>query len=119
MSITKIKTPKNEKDSSVKISPELYKESVDISKANPADFPSVNNFIEIAVRRYIDSIRYNIENKQPISKEGKAITSNKEFTKCILCDKVFLADKSEEGEKKRICPRCKEVILYFAEKLEK
>lgn len=110
---------KDKKLSLVKIDSELYKEAVDISNANQIDFPSVKNFIEIAVRRYINSIRYNIENKQPISKEGRIIIPSKEFTKCIVCERVFLADKSEKGEKKRICPRCKDVILHFAEKLER
>jgi len=111
--------PKDKKLSLVKINSDLYKEAVEISEANAIDFPSVKNFIEIAVRRYIDSIRYNIENKQPISKQGKIISPSKEFTTCIVCDKVFLSDKLEKGAKKRICPRCKDVILHFAEQLEK
>ena len=110
---------KAKKLSLVKIDSELYKEAVNISNANQIDFPSVKNFIEISVRKYIDYIRYNIENKQPILKQGKMIIPSKEFTTCIVCDRVFLADKSEKGERKRICPRCKDVILHFAEKLEK
>jgi len=118
MSITKTKKLEERKNPLVEIDRNLYNEIVDISREANKDFPSVKNFIEISIKKYINSIRYNIENNQPVLKEDTAVKPNKEFTKCIVCDEIFLSNKSEKGEKKRICQRCREVILHFAKKIE-
>ncbi len=133
----------DKKDSLVKIGTEIHNEVKDLVKES-VEFPSVKNFVERAVRIQLSNIMFDIpgntrhlfiekypENQinkimfdlpqgmKKILRKNKAETfkSDKHFTNCLVCDKVFLA-KINEKEGSRICPRCKEVIKYFSDKLD-
>lgn len=110
---------KDNKVSMVKINSELYNEVVAISKADNINYPSAKNFIEQAIKNFINSIKYNIENQNAIiSRDGKLTGSSKnEFTGCLMCDRMFLNEKSRNKEGKRICPRCSAIIKHFSDKV--
>ena len=105
------KKAKSEKKHAVEICPELYGEISKLAKANPKKYHSEKAIVEEAVRNYIRLIKYDIENLSLlVSNDGRfAAPSTKNFTPCIICDRVFLADKRKEDER-RICGKCGKVL---------
>ena len=96
----------------VKINSELYNEVVEIVESEHIDYPSIKNFIEVAVRNQVNRIKYDIENRDElISPNGNLKKGGKnEFTTCLACQKFFLNEKEKNKEGKRICPKCTKII---------
>jgi hypothetical protein len=96
----------------VKINSELYKEAAEMVEVNQIDYPSIKNFIEVAVRNQINLIKYDIDNRyEVITHNGKLKAGRKkEFTSCLLCSRLFINEKEKSKNGKRICPKCKEWI---------
>jgi len=104
------------KTSLVKINKDLYKEAAEIAKADKITYPSIKNFIEIAVRNQINLIKYNIENREQIvSEDGRLIRKNKDFIECFMCGDMFLPGK--EGNK--LCFKCNKIISRLIGKVKK
>ncbi len=94
-----------------KINSTLYNEVVEIVEANPIDYPSIKHFIEVAVRNHINSIVYDIENKEAlIGKDGKLKLNKKEFTTCLACNNLFLNEKEKNKQGRKVCPKCTSLI---------
>lgn len=96
----------------VKINSELYGEASELVQANQIDYPSIKNFVEVAVRNQINLIKYDIENRHAIvDPSGKLKAGTKrEFTSCIACQKLFLNEKDKNKKGKKICPKCTQII---------
>ena len=115
---------KKRKTSLAKIDSRIYREAVEIAKANRVEFPSAKNFIEKAIGSYIHSIKYNIENEADMI-DTRLITDRtkfksmpeKGFTNCMVCSKIFLNDKAKNEEGKKVCPKCAEVIKALNKKI--
>ena len=115
---------KKGKTSLAKIDSRIYREAVEIAKANRVEFPSAKNFIEKAIGSYIHSIKYNIENESDMI-DTRLITDKtkfksmpeKGFTNCMVCSKIFLNDKAKNEEGKKVCPKCAEVIKALNKKI--
>lgn len=116
-----VKTKKgNQKENSlIKIDSGLYEEVIALSNADPINYPSIKNFVEKAIRDYIGSIKYNIENKQElITPEGILKSEGKNvYVQCLVCDKLFLNDRIKNKQGKNICPKCAMVVKVLNEKL--
>ena len=95
-----------------KIDSNLYNEVVEIVESEHIDYPSIKNFIEVAVRNQLNLIRYDIENRDAIiSPNGKLKSGGKkEYTGCIACEKFFLNEKEKNKQGKRLCPKCIQMI---------
>ena len=88
----------------------------ELVQANQIDYPSIKNFVEVAVRNQINLIKYDIENRHAIvDPSGKLKAGAKrEFTSCIACDKLFLNEKDKNlGE--NISKITGQKIYYMAE----
>lgn len=96
----------------VKINSELYNEASELVQANQIDYPSIKNFVEVAVRNQINLIKYDIENRQEIiAPNGKLKAGTKrEFTTCIACSNLFLNEKEKNKHGKKVCPKCTKII---------
>jgi len=96
----------------VKINSELYKEIFDIIQSNQIDYPSIKNFVEVAVRNQINLIKYDIENRDAlITHEGKFKSRTKsEFTSCLACGNLYMNEKDKSKKGKRLCPKCNKII---------
>ncbi|MEK6860281.1 MAG: hypothetical protein AABX54_05710 [Nanoarchaeota archaeon] len=90
-----------------------------IVKASPVEYPNIKNFIENAIKYKINRIKYNIENYDAVvTKDGNLIgKSNNVFTRCPVCDNLFLNKKERIKNGKYICPRCSEIVKYFVRRL--
>ena len=108
--------PEQEPDRNVKIDSETYEDLLEIIRASP-DNPSIEGFINDAIKYKINRIKYNLENFDSIvSMNGLLIARNeKSFTKCVFCEKLFLNYTQRNIEGKRICQRCIKMIRRFAE----
>lgn len=105
----------------VKIDSKIYDDVSEIVKANPIDFPTIKNFIEIAVRNHLDLIKYNIGNREDIiSPKGEIIpsSSTKKFSKCNLCSRIYFGVKKNSQDKMPLCPNCKKIIIKIASQIE-
>lgn len=109
-------------DAVIKMDVDIYEKIKDIVEANQVEYPSIKNFIEKAVLEKINFHTYNIEG---IS-HGKSIValplnnlinSTKNFTQCLLCEKMFLKNKNDKSEGSRLCQNCKNTINYFKRKI--
>lgn len=96
----------------VKVNAELYREAAEIVEANRIEYPSIKNFVEVAVRNQINSLMYDLENRdQIISKDGKLIAkANNAFTPCIMCGNLFLNSKEKNKQGKKICQKCIRIV---------
>lgn len=96
----------------VKINSELYDEVVELVQANQIDYPSIKNFIEVAVRNQVNLIKYDIENRhEVIEPNGKLKAGSKrEFTTCIACNNLFLNEKEKNKRGKKVCSKCTKII---------
>jgi tetrahydromethanopterin S-methyltransferase subunit F len=96
----------------VKMNSELYREAAELVEANQIDYPSIKNFVEVAVRNQINLIKYDIENREAlISPNGKLKAGHKrEFTNCLACGSVFLNEKEKSKKGKKLCLRCTKII---------
>ena len=114
----KIKFFQKNLEKNIHIDPELYGE-IDSIISNSIDYESIESFIENAIRYKINRIKYNIENYDSIvSKDGILIASSeKSFTKCLVCDRLFLNNIHRIKQGKRICQRCTKIIRHFAERV--
>ena len=114
----KIKFFEKDPEKTIKIDPKLYEE-IEFMVSNSEEYENIENFIENAIKYKINRIKYNIENYDlVVSKEGLLIAGKeKSFTKCLVCDKLFLNTAYRNKEGKRICPRCSKIIRYFAERV--
>ncbi|MDO8563663.1 MAG: hypothetical protein Q7R87_01505 [Nanoarchaeota archaeon] len=110
----------NSESLTIELDSSIYDEAKSISEANPSNFPSMQVFINTALRNYIRSIKYNIESVDfIISKEtGNLIPSTRCLTLCIFCSRTFLKEKSKNKESDRICQSCRQNILFFSKLLE-
>jgi formylmethanofuran dehydrogenase subunit E len=115
---------KKGKTSLAKIDSRLYRQAVEIAKANRVEFPSAKNFIEKAIWSYIHSINYNIENESAIidtpvltDRTKYKLEPTKKFTNCMVCSKIFLNDKKKTEQGKQVCPKCAEVIKELNKKI--
>jgi len=100
------------KISLVKIDSKLYEEAVTLANADKIAYPSVKNFVENAIKAYINSITYNIENKEQLVSKDWVLKgqTKKGYTQCLLCDNFFLNDKSRNQQGKRVCPKCTRIV---------
>ena len=105
------KRPKKE-TSLIKIDSKLYAEVTALAQADPITYPSIKNFVEQAIKAYINSIKYNIENKEQLVSKDWVLrgSSKKGYVQCLLCDHFFLNDKTRNKEGKRVCPRCTHIV---------
>src|SRR3989344_8986932 len=105
------KKAKSEKRHVVEICPELYNEISKLAKANPKKYSSNKMIVDEAVKNYIRLIKHDIENLSLlVPNDGRfAAPSTKNFTPCLICDRVFLVDKRKENER-RICEKCSKVL---------
>lgn len=113
---------KDDKDKTkVSLSKELRAEINDFIKANPSFYQNLNKFISIAAKKYIRSVKYNIENMDSmISEDGESILPSKNnLTLCSLCERPFMKNKDDLKETSRICAPCKNTILIVSKMLEK
>jgi len=94
-----------------KINSNLYNEVAEIVEVNNIDYPSIKNFIEVAIRNQLNLIRYDIQNREEIlTRDGNLKHTKNEFTHCLACNKMFLNEKTKNKEGKRICPKCTQLI---------
>ena len=81
----------------VKLHPYSYEDIEQLKREFPKDFPSVEDFVEKAVRekvRYINMCK-NLERK---------------MTLCMLCGSVMKKNKKDEN---RLCGDCKDAVRHF------
>jgi len=99
-------------DSLVKMNSDIYREVAEIVEANPIDYPSIKNFVEVAVRNQISMIKYDIENMPAImTKDGRLKPSgSREFTNCLACGNLFLNEKDKNRRGRKVCPKCSKII---------
>jgi len=75
--------------------------------------------IELFIKSAFDlANKYNIENIQSLICGGNLKASEKSFSLCIVCDKVFMNSQNPDDEARRICPKCREIVLTLSKKLE-
>ena len=95
----------------VKINSNLYNEVAEIVESEHIDYPSIKNFIEIAVRNHVNRIKFDIQNRDELlTPKGNLKDNKNEFTHCVACGKMFLNEKARNKEGKRVCPKCAEII---------
>jgi len=115
----KILSNKKHHSESITLDSGLCNEIAMIVKANSDEYPNVKSFIENAARYRLNRIKFNIENYDAIvTKDGNLIgKSDRGFTRCPVCDNLFLNKKERNQNGKYICPRCSEIVKYFARRL--
>ena len=103
----------------VNIDTNLCNEVATIVNADSNQYPDIKSFIEKAVRYRLNRIKYNIENfDDVVTSDGNLIgKSDKGFTRCPVCDHLFLNKKERMKNGKYICPRCSEIIKFYARRL--
>ena len=95
----------------VKINSELYNEVVEIVESEHIDYPSIKNFIEVAVRNQVNLIKFDIENRnEVVSPNGNLKNNKNEFTSCLACNKLFLNEKEKNKAGRKVCPKCTQMI---------
>lgn len=95
----------------VKINSNLYNEVVEIVESEHIDYPSIKNFIEVAVRNQVNLIKYDIENREALlSPKGDLKKGKNEFTTCLACNKLFLNEKEKNKAGRKVCPKCVNII---------
>ena len=104
----------------VKINADLYGEASELVEANQIDYPSIKNFVEVAVRNQINLIKYDIENRNEIiAPNGKLKGGVKrEFTQCLACTRFFLNEKEKKKKGKNICPKCVKIIKNLSKLID-
>lgn len=105
----------------IQINSGLQEEIESLISADPNTFSNIHNFAEKAIRNYISSIKYNIEggiDSITMPNTGVLKPSEKAFTFCTFCSRMFLKDRSAKHEGSKICIECKRNILFFSKILE-
>lgn len=115
---------KKEKSTLVKIDKDLYDALKILVEENHLEYPTIKNFIERAIMAQAGYKKYDIQGindplmeSKPLKKVVGIPKSN--FSQCLVCNRFFLRDKDETGEKSRICPNCKETITHFSDIINK